>query len=500
MENSSGKNPSLERLKVLREKCGIIAVSNDKKSVYNSLLGLHALQHRGHEAFGIATYSDSAGDNANNINNNINNNIDNKTKASPGAFLKKFYAEGTVAHSINKVNITGDYAIGHVRYSTSGGLNFAQPICAKLAEGEIALAHNGNLINAAEIRDALIKEGNIFQSDVDTEVFIHLIAKAKAESLIEKIIIALKQIRGAYSLVLLFGKKIFAIRDPFGIRPLVLGKITNLPAEGRVSELSYIIASETCALDILNADFIRDIVPGEILEIEDSKITSYFPFEKQIPRFCIFEYVYFARADSFLEGKDVYSLRRAIGRQLAIESKHLLTQATDMVVPILDSGMPAALGFAREVNIPLEIGIIKNSYSGRTFIEPTQENRYLKVKLKHNSNRALLKGKHITVIDDSIVRGTTLKQLIKILKEAEVASIHVRISSPQMLNPCYYGVDTPDKAGLLAANYSLQEMQEFFEVDSLYFLSLAGLHEAVHNNQKNNYCDACFSGNYPIKI
>jgi amidophosphoribosyltransferase len=444
----------------LTEKCGIIAISNNKNAIFNCLLGLHALQHRGHEAFGIASYD--------------------------GENHKQTHRSGTVINNIKDFpRKNEEYAIGHVRYSTSGDLSFCQPISAKINLGEISIAHNGNLLGVDSMREKLINTGSILQSNVDTEIFLHLIARSEKSILLDKIIDALLQVKGAYSLVLLHNDTIFGIRDPLGIRPLVLGKMDN----------SYVLASETCALDIMNAKFIRDIKPGEIIEIHNDEIKSYFPFKEQEQKFCIFEYVYFARSDSLLEGRNVYEVRKSIGRQLAIESNH----NTEMVIPVLDSGIASAMGYSSATGIPLELGIIRNHYAGRTFIEPTDQRRTLKVKLKHNANAHLIKNKSITLIDDSIVRGTTLKQLIIILREAGVSNIHVKISSPKMLNPCYYGVDTPNKEKLIAANYSTEEMQKLFNVDSIYFLSLEGLYKSVTGSSvQKNFCDACFSGNYPI--
>lgn len=444
----------------LSEKCGVVAISNNQEAVFNCLLGLHALQHRGHEAFGIVAFD--------------------------GGHHRQSHRAGAVIDNIKDFPKNNErYAIGHARYSTSGELNFCQPISAKISLGEISIAHNGNLVDTEKTREKLINSGSIFQSSVDTELFLHLIAHSKKTALLDKIIESLTQVKGAYSLVVLHNDVIFGIRDPLGIRPMVLGRLDN----------SYVLASETCALDIMNAKFIRDVKPGEIVEIHNDEIRSFFPFVEREQKFCIFEYVYFARSDSFLEGRNVYEVRKAIGRQLAIESNH----NTDMVVPVLDSGITSAMGYSAATGIPLELGIIKNHYAGRTFIEPTDQRRILKVKLKHNANAYLIRDKSITLIDDSIVRGTTLKQLIAILREAGVKSIHVKISSPKFLNPCYYGVDTPNRDNLIAANYSTEEMRKLFNVDSIHFLSLDGLYKSVTGSSiRKNFCDACFSGDYPI--
>ncbi|ACT69187.1 amidophosphoribosyltransferase [Neorickettsia risticii] len=446
----------------LTEKCGVIAVVGVPDAVALSLLGLHGLQHRGHEAFGVAFVHNGG--------------------------VSVVHRFGRVM-SVNPGDLStppAETVIGHVRYSTSGGSDFSQPVYLKCQSYEIVVAHNGNLTNADEIRTKLESEGCVLQSEVDTEVIAHLIARSSAKTPTEKIVDALQQVEGAYSLLLFVGGEIFAVRDPYGIRPLSLGKLGD----------GVVIASETCALDMLKATFVRDIAPGELLRIKDGKLISLFPFSEMERKFCIFEHVYFSRPDSILEGRSVYASRKEIGKELARESKI----DADMVVPVLDSGMVAALGYSEESRLPLELAITRNHYSSRSFIEPTPERRSMKVKLKHNANRFLLKGKKVVLVDDSIVRGTTLKQLIAMLWEAGTSEIHVRISSPRILNPCYYGVDTPNKKDLISANIPLGEMSVYLGATSLYFLTLEGLYRAVSGSEKRiDFCDACFTGDYPIK-
>ncbi|WP_038558916.1 amidophosphoribosyltransferase [Neorickettsia helminthoeca] len=445
----------------LQEKCGVICVTGVPDAAELCLTGLHALQHRGHEAFGVAS------------------SVDGKINVT--------HRLGTVmANSADVPKCSSDKAIGHVRYSTSGNASFSQPVYLRCPFGEIAIAHNGNLINADELREILKKRGCIFESDVDTEVLVHLLALSKEETYIGKITEALQQVKGAYSLVLLINNEVFAVRDPHGVRPLSLGRLGD----------AIVITSETCALDILKATFVRDVAPGELLEIKTNDVISHFPLERKERKFCIFEYVYFSRPDSLLEGRSVYTSRKKIGMQLAHESN----TKSDMVVPVLDSGMVSSIGYAETSGIPLELAITKNYYSGRSFIEPTQDLRRIRVKLKHNANRELLQSKKIILIDDSIVRGTTLKLLIAMLWEAGTEEIHVKIASPRMMNPCYYGVDTPNKKDLISANLSVEEVRKYLGATSLYFLSLEGLYKAVSGSDvRKNFCDACFTGDYPIK-
>ncbi|CAH57805.1 amidophosphoribosyltransferase [Ehrlichia ruminantium] len=450
------------------EECGVFAIYNNNYAAINCILGLHAIQHRGQESFGIVT-----SDNTNFYSYYSNEQVNTI-----------FTQQSKIDH------LLGNIAIGHVRYSTSGSKTGMQPIILDCQFGKLAIAHNGNLINALQIRESLIKKGRIFSSDIDTEVIAHLIAMNTQDTILDNIIYALQNIKGAYSLVILINNTLVCCRDPYGIRPLVLGMLDNV----------YVIASETCALDIVGAQFVRDILPGELITINQSNtLTSYFPFEKQKSSFCIFEYVYFARPDSIMENKSVYEIRKNIGRELAIENP--VPKDTNMVIPIPDSGVPAALGFAEYTNIPFEFGIIRNHYIGRTFIQPHDHIRNIGVKLKHNPNSSILKGKNIVLIDDSIVRGTTLKNIIALLHKAGVKQIHLRISSPPTIHSCFYGIDTPEESKLIANNLSKADIIKLLGCDSLHFLSINGLYKAICNTKRNNvpqYCDACFTGDYPI--
>jgi amidophosphoribosyltransferase len=360
---------------------------------------------------------------------------------------------------------------------------------ADLTGGGLALAHNGNLTNARQLRRQLVAEGAIFQSTSDTETIIHLAARSHYEPIVEKLIDALKRVEGAYSLVALTSKKLIGVRDPYGVRPLVLGRLDN----------AYILASETCALDIIGAEFVRDVAAGEMVVITKEGIESLKPFAPKPKRFCIFEYVYFARPDSSVEGNNVYDVRKRIGAELA----HEAPAAADMVIPVPDSGVPAALGFAEASGIPFELGIIRNHYVGRTFIEPSDRIRHLGVKLKHNANRAKLKGKRIVLVDDSIVRGTTSKKIVEMVRDAGATEVHFRIASPPTTHSCFYGVDTPNKEDLLAHRMNLAGMRAFIQADSLAFISMDGLYRAVGEAKRLNaapqFCDACFSGEYPVE-
>lgn len=454
----------------LHEECGVFAIYNNRDSAAHTALGLHALQHRGQEAAGIVTFDNDL-----------------------------FYthrAIGNVGDNFNSLDVIqslpGDCAIGHVRYSTSGEKHARniQPLFAEFTFGGLAIAHNGNLTNASSLRKKLIDSGAIFQSTMDSEIFIHLIATSLYKKVAERVVDALKQVEGAYSLVALTQKKIIAARDPLGIRPLVLGKLGD----------SYVFASETCGLDIIGAEFVRDVAPGELIIIDKDGLQSSRPFGEVKSRFCLFEYVYFARPDSFMEGRDVYQVRKNIGAQLAKESGI----KGDVVVPVPDSGVPAALGYANQAGIPFELGIIRNHYVGRTFIEPTDHVRNLGVKLKHNANSSVLKGKDVILVDDSIVRGTTSKKIVNMVRDAGAKSVHMRIASPPTTDPCFYGVDTPDKDRLIAANNTVDEIAKIIGVDSLAFISINGLYRAVGEAKRNGdapqFCDACFTGDYPISI
>ncbi len=454
----------------LHEECGVFGIEWHNDAAAHTALGLHALQHRGQEAAGIVSYD--------------------------GAQFYVHNALGYVGDNFNSGDVIsrlpGYSAIGHVRYSTTGGnfLRNVQPIFAEFSFGGLAIAHNGNLTNATTLRKQLVSRGCIFQSTMDTEIIIHLLATSSHAKLIDRLIEALKKIEGAYSLVALTKEKLIGVRDPFGVRPLVLGKLGD----------SYILASETCAFDIIGAEYIRDVEPGEIIIIENHSLRSIKPFAPGKQRFCIFEYIYFARPDSQVEGKHVYHIRKAIGAELARESRI----EADVVVPVPDSGVPAAMGYAAEAAIPFELGIIRNHYVGRTFIEPTDQVRHLGVKLKHNANAAAIRGKRVVLVDDSIVRGTTSKKIVEMVREAGASEVHMLIASPPTAYSCYYGVDTPEREKLMAANYSVEKMAELIGVDSLAFISVDGLYRAVGEAKRNpdapQYCDACFTGDYPIAL
>ena len=452
-----------------QEECAVFGVFNARDAAAHCVLGLHALQHRGQEASGIVS--------------------------TDGQQFYQRLAFGRVGDqfSNNKVvnALKGSAAIGHNRYSTSGSKHSysnIQPIFAELEGGGLALAHNGNLTNAKSIRQALVRKGSIFRTSMDTEVVTHLIAVSKQKSLMDKFIDALTHIRGAYSMILLTEETMIGARDPSGVRPLVLGKLDG----------AYILASETCAFDIIGAQLIREIEPGEIVLISRNGVQSFKPFPKVDSKFCIFEFVYFSRPDSFIHNRHVYEVRKNMGKELAIQD----TPDLDVIVPVPDSGVPAALGYAEQSGIPFQLGIIRNHYVGRTFIEPTDEIRHLGVRLKHNANRAVINGKKVCLVDDSLVRGTTLRKVVEMIREAGAKEIHIRISCPEWIAPCHYGVDTPKHEELLASVNNLEQMKEFLGVESLAFLSIESLYKAVgectRNNERPQYCDACFSGEYPI--
>ncbi|KJV69293.1 amidophosphoribosyltransferase [Candidatus Neoehrlichia procyonis] len=454
------------------EECGVFAIKNNRHAGLNCILGLHALQHRGQESFGIVTSDES----------------DNND-------LHTYHSHGYVNDILNKTNaidaLPGTLSIGHVRYSTSSDKTKMQPIVANCKFGKLAIAHNGNLINAKKIRHNLIEQGCKFSSEIDTEVIVHLVATSNEDTLVNSIIFALKQIKGAYSLVIMTKNTLIGIRDPAGIRPLTLG----------ICKKSYALASETCALDIIGFNAVRDINPGELIIInKDNKITSLFPLQYNKPSFCIFEYIYFARPDSIMENRSIYETRKNIGIELAIENPP--PNNIDMIVPVPDSGIPAAIGYSSHTKIPFEFGMIRSHYIGRTFIQPTVQIRNMSAKLKHSANSAILKNKNIILIDDSIVRGTTLKSIISLLRNAGAKHIHLRISSPPTKYSCFYGIDTPDESKLIANNFSITELVEILQCDSLAFLSINGLYKAIRNTHRNTqnpqYCDACFTGYYPI--
>lgn len=454
----------------LREECGVFGVSGNADAAALTALGLHALQHRGQEAAGIVTFDGSR----------------YNSERRLGLVGDQFSKAATIER------LKGHMAIGHVRYSTSGGtlLRNVQPLFADLDGGGFAVCHNGNLSNARALRKDLVKSGAIFQSTSDTEVILHLVARSLKPRFMEKFIEALRMLEGAYSLVALTNKKLIGARDPLGIRPLVLGDLAGAP----------ILASETCALDIIGAKYIRDVEPGEVVVITEKGTESLHPFPKLRPRPCIFEYIYFARPDSVVGGRSVYQVRKSMGIQLALESP---TDA-DVVIPVPDSGVPASIGYAQKSCIPFELGIIRNHYVGRTFIEPTQQIRALGVKLKHSANRAEISGKRIVLVDDSIVRGTTSVKIVQMMYEAGAREVHMRVASPPITHPDFYGIDTPDRDALLAANHTLEEMRAFIGVDSLSFLSIDGVYRAMgyagRDNAHPQFTDHCFTGDYPTPL
>jgi amidophosphoribosyltransferase len=447
----------------MNEKCAVVGIFGHEEASKLAYFSLHALQHRGQEAAGI---SSADGKKVHTIKNR-------------GLVMKVF-------NETNLKTLQGTSAIGHTRYSTAGNDSIldAQPVFARYDLGEMAIVHNGNLTNAEEVRNRLIKRGAIFQTFMDTENLIHLIAKSEKEHLLERIIDAVQKIEGAFSLVFLSRTKMFAMRDRFGFRPLSLGRLPNG---------GYIVASETCAFDLVGATYIRDVEPGELLVFEEDKAPKSIKIYEPQPKHCIFEYVYFARPDSSVFGQSVYETRKNMGKELA----RVEPISADLVVPVPDGGVPAAIGYAQESGIPYEMGIMRNHYIGRTFIEPTQEMRDLKVKMKLSPMTDIIKGKRVIVVDDSIVRGTTSKRIIRMLKEAGASEVHMRISSPPTTDPCYYGVDTPDKEKLIAANMSTQEICEFIEADSLAYLDEASLLRSV-NATDDSYCTACFTGKYIV--
>lgn len=454
----------------LREECGIFGVWGADPASAIVALGLHALQHRGQEAAGITSWD--------------------------GTHFHSHRAMGHVAGNFDRDEIIrglpGYVACGHVRYSTTGetSMRNVQPLFADLASGGFAVAHNGNISNAMTVKKELVRKGAIFQSTSDTEVIIHLVATSTFRTLLDKFIDALKQVEGAYALICMTPEGMIACRDPLGIRPLVMGKL----AEG------YVFASETVALDIVGADYVRDVEPGEIVIVTEDGLRSISPFPATYPRPCIFEHIYFARPDSITGGSSIYSVRKAIGAQLAEEDP----VDVDLVVPVPDSGTPAAIGYAQQSGIPFELGIIRSHYVGRTFIQPSDNIRHLGVKLKHNANRALIEGKRIVLIDDSIVRGTTSLKIVQMMRDAGAKEVHMRIASPPTRHSCFYGVDTPERAKLLAANHDVEGMRNFIQADSLSFISIDGLYKAVGEERRNDirpqYCDACFTGHYPTRL
>jgi amidophosphoribosyltransferase len=454
----------------LRLECGVFGVFGVADASAIAALGLHALQHRGQEACGIAAFDG-----------------------------QRFHTERHMGHvgdafggSDLVERMPGAMAIGHTRYSTAGGsfIRNVQPMFADLEAGGVALAHNGNLTNFLTLRERLVGEGAIFQSTSDSEVILHLLARSRKAKVVDRFIDAVRQIEGGYALVALTNKKLIGVRDPLGIRPLVLGDLNGQP----------VLASESCALDIIGARFVRDIENGEMVVISEDGVESMRPFPPQKMRPCLFEYVYFARPDSVVDGRSVYEVRKAMGRNLARET----AVKADVVVPVPDSGVPAALGFAQASGIPYELGIIRSHFVGRTFIQPTQGIRELGVRMKHSPNRAVIEGKRVVLIDDSIVRGTTSLKIVRMVREAGAKEVHLRSASPPILWPDFYGIDMPEREQLLAATKTLEEMAAILEVDSLGFLSVDGLYDALgagaRNDAQPQFTDHYFTGDYPTRL
>jgi len=454
----------------LREECGVFGIFGHPDAAAITALGLHALQHRGQEAAGIVTYDGS-----------------------------RFHSErrlGLVGDTFSRREVIdrlpGTAAVGHVRYSTTGEtvLRNVQPLFAELNAGGFAIGHNGNLTNGLTLRRDLVREGAMMQSTTDTEVILHLVARSNRNRFVDRFVDGLRQLEGAYAFVGLTNKKLVGARDPLGIRPLVLGRLDGCP----------ILASETCALDIIGATYVRDIENGEVVVFDEDGLQSLKPFPPMAPRPCVFEYIYFARPDSIVGGRPVYDVRKTMGAELAREAP----ADADVIVPVPDSGVPAAIGFAQQSGLPYEMGIIRNHYVGRTFIQPTQAIRESGVRMKHSANRAVVKGKRIVLVDDSIVRGTTSRKIVQMMRDAGATEVHFRIASPPIKYPDYYGIDTPEREKLLAATHSLEEMRKFIGADSLAFLSVDGIYRAMgepgRNPERPQYTDHCFTGDYPTGL
>ena len=454
----------------LREECGVFGIFGHPDAAAITALGLHALQHRGQEAAGIVTFDG-----------------------------KRFHSErrlGLVGDAFSRRDVIdrlpGNTAVGHVRYSTTGEtiMRNVQPLFAELNAGGFAIGHNGNLTNGLTLRRQLVRDGAMMQSTTDTEVILHLVARSHRNRFVDRLVEGLRMLEGSYSFVGLTNKKLIGARDPLGIRPLVLGKLDGCP----------ILASETCALDIIGAQYVRDVENGEVLVFDEDGAHTHKPFPPIPPRPCIFEYIYFARPDSILGGRSIYSVRKAAGAELAREAP----TSADVIVPVPDSGVPAAVGYAHESRLPYELGIIRNHYVGRTFIEPTQHIRQLGVRLKHNANRAVVAGKRIVLIDDSIVRGTTSVKIVQMMRDAGATEVHMRVASPPITHPDYYGIDTPERDKLLAATHDLEGMRKFIGADSLAFLSVDGIYRAMGEKGRDaarpQFTDHCFTGEYPTPL
>ena len=455
----------------LREECGIFGVIGSNDAAAMTALGLHALQHRGQEAVGITSFDGQ----------------EFYSRRGIGHVAQVFSSEGLLGE------LPGAMASGHVRYATTGGsgLRNVQPLFADLASGGFSIAHNGNISNATTLKRELVRKGAIFQSTSDTEVIIHLVATSRYPTLLDRFVDALRLVEGAYSLICMTSEGMIACRDPLGIRPLVMGRIGD----------AIVFASETVALDVVGAELIRQVEPGELVQVDHKGIiSSHRPFGVNNPRPCIFEHVYFSRPDSLIDGLSVYEVRKHIGVELAKESP----AEADLVIPVPDSGVPAAIGYAQQSGIPFELGIIRSHYVGRTFIQPSDGARHADVKRKHNANRAIVEGKRIVLIDDSIVRGTTSMKIVQMMRDAGAAEVHMRIASPPTEHSCFYGVDTPERSKLLAARMDVDAMAEFIQADSLAFVSIDGLYRAVGEKERNKscpqHCDACFTGDYPTRL
>jgi amidophosphoribosyltransferase len=454
----------------LREECGVFGIFGHPDAAAITALGLHALQHRGQEAAGIVSFDG-----------------------------RRFHSErrlGLVGDTFSKRHVIdrlpGMSAVGHVRYSTTGEtlLRNVQPLFAELNPGGFAIGHNGNLTNGLTLRRELVRDGAIMQSTTDSEAILHMVARSRKPRFVDRFVEGLRALEGAYSFVGLTNKKLVGARDPLGIRPLVLGQLDGAP----------ILASETCALDIIGAQYVRDIENGEVVVFDEQGAHSHKPFPPMNPRPCIFEYIYFSRPDSVVGGRSVYEVRKTMGAELAREAP----ASADVIVPVPDSGVPAAIGYAQGCNIPYELGIIRNHYVGRTFIEPTQQIRALGVRLKHNANKAVVKGKRIVLVDDSIVRGTTSTKIVKMMRDAGATEVHFRIASPPITHPDYYGIDTPERDKLLAATHDLEAMRQFIGADSLAFLSVEGIYRAMGYEKRDplrpQFTDHCFTGDYPTPL
>jgi len=455
------------------EECGVVGVYGHPEAANLVYLSLYALQHRGQESAGIVS--------------------------ADGGVLLSHRGMGLVADIFNEDiirRLEGTAAIGHNRYSTSGStlLKNAQPFCVDYVGGAVALSHNGNLTNYVELRRRLEADGRIFQSGTDSEVILHLIAMSKAERLVDRVVEALGEVRGAYSLVFLSKTEMIAARDPHGFRPLVLGRLRGLDGPGE----GWVVASETCALDLVDAEYVREVEPGEVIEFTASEMKAYRPFLPVEPKRCVFEYVYFARPDSRVYGRNVYQVRKALGRRLA--RSHPVD--ADIVISVPDSGVPAAVGYSEQSGIPFEMGLIRNHYVGRTFIEPQDSIRHFGVKVKLNAQREVLEGKRVVVVDDSIVRGTTSRKIVTMVRSAGAREVHMRISSPPTTGPCFYGVDTPTHKELIASSHSIEEIRAFIGADSLGYLDEQGLYTFVRDGESRStsFCDACFTGRYPVLV